>query len=120
LALAWVVLRGKKGHFPDDVPCTLVAPVQQIRPEGATVCLLADGEFERTALQSDLRQYRWQYVCPTASNILSSACAVRFPVAGLGPARGELLAVSPAWMTEQQYGPISLLAIWEQHYDEAL
>jgi hypothetical protein len=120
LPLAWVVVRGKKGHFPDDVHCTLLAQVQQIMPEGATVSFVGDGEFDGTALQSALRQYHWQYVCRTASNILVTACSVRFHVADLGPARGELLAVTPAWMTEQQYGPISILALWEEQFDEPL
>ena len=33
---------------------------------------------------------------------------------------GELLAVRPAWLTAEQYGPVSILAIWEASYDEPL
>src|SRR3712207_759044 len=38
-------------------------------------------------------------------------------IAALAPKRGELLAVRPAWMTAEQYGPVSILAIWEATYD---
>ena len=38
----------------------------------------------------------------------------------LGPPRGELLAVTPAWMTAEQYGPISILALWEQPFKEPI
>ncbi len=34
--------------------------------------------------------------------------------------RGELLAVRPAWLTAEQYGPVSILAIWEAGYEEPL
>ena len=81
---------------------------------------LGDGEFDGVDLQADLRRTNWQYVCRTASNILVTACGVQFHVADVGPERGELLAVSPAWMTAERYGPISILAIWEQQFKEPI
>lgn len=120
LPLCWLLVRAKKGHFPEQMHCRLVAQVHAILPADATVIFLGDGEFDGTALQAALRQYRWQYVCRTASNILVSADGVEFHVSDLGPPRGEALAVTPAWMTEQQYGPVSILAIWEQRYEQPL
>jgi hypothetical protein len=120
LPLCWVVVRGKKGHFPETMHQELLAQVQAIMPQGATVIFLGDGEFDGTQLQADLRRGQWQYVCRTATNILVTACGVSFHVSDLGPPRGELLAVTPAWMTAQQYGPISILAIWEQAYQEPI
>jgi hypothetical protein len=35
-------------------------------PEGATVVLLGDGEFDGPALQDTLREMGWSYVCRTA------------------------------------------------------
>ena len=81
---------------------------------------MGDGEFDGIDLQADLRKTDWRYVCRTASNILITACGVRFHVHDLGPARGELLAVTPAWMTADQYGPVALLAIWERQYKEPI
>jgi hypothetical protein len=114
LPLCWVVVSAPKGHFPQDTHRALLAQVQQIMPQDATVIFLGDGEFDGTELQADLRRTDWLYVCRTASNILITACGVQFHVSDLGPPRGELIAVSPAWMTAEQYGPISILAIWEQ------
>ena len=37
-------------------------------------------------------------------------------IGDLAPTRGELLAVRPAWITAAQYGPVSILAIWEAAY----
>lgn len=120
LPLCWVVVSAPKGHFPEETHRALLAQVQQIMPENATVVFLGDGEFDGCELQADLRRTDWLYVCRTASNILITACGVRFHVGDLGPPRGELLAVSPAWMTAEQYGPISILAIWQQQFKEPI
>ena len=43
-----------------------------------------------------------------------------FHIGDLAPQRGERLAVRPAWMTAEQYGPVSILAIWEGAYEAPL
>ncbi len=120
LPLCWVVIRGAKGHFPETMHQELLAQVQAIMPPGARVTFLGDGEFDGTQLQTDLRHDAWQYVCRTASNILLTACGVSFHIGNLGPPRGEVVAVTPAWMTAEQYGPVSILAIWEAQYKEPI
>ena len=120
LPLCWLVVKAPKGHFPQQTHRALLAQVQAIMPKHAQVTFLGDGEFDGIDLQADLRTTGWDYVCRTASNILITACGVRFHVRDLGPPRGELLAVTPAWMTAQEYGPIGLLAIWEEQYQEPL
>jgi Transposase DDE domain len=120
LPLCWVVVRGAKGHFPESTHRELLAHLKQIMPVGASVILLGDGEFDGTDLQADLREYRWDYVCRTASTILVSSCGVHFRVGDLGPPQGENVAVTPAWMTAREYGPVSILAIWEQQYKEPI
>ena len=113
LPLCWVVVAAPKGHFPEATHRALLAQVQPLLPPEATVIFLGDGEFDGVDLQADLRRVGWGYVCRTASNILITAAGVQFPVGAVAPQLGEALAVTPAWMTAAQYGPISLLAIWE-------
>jgi len=113
LPLGWVVVAAPKGHFPAATHRALRAQVQQIMPPDASVIFLGDGEFDGTDLQADLRRYGWHYVCRTAANILITAAGVEFQVSDLAPQPGQALAVTPAWMTAEQYGPISLLAVWE-------
>jgi DDE family transposase len=120
LPLCWVVVRGAKGHFPQDTHRALLAQVHAIMPKAAQVTFLGDGEFDGIELQADLRKLGWCYVCRTASNILITACGVRFHVSDLGPPQGECLAVTPAWMTAEQYGPVSILALWEEAYKEPI
>jgi hypothetical protein len=120
LPLCWLVVRGAKGHFPEKMHQELLCQVQALLPEGASVSFVGDGEFDGTALQADLRRLNWLYVCRTASTIVVSACGVQFHVGDLGPPRGEMIAVTPAWMTGEQYGPVSILALWEQRCEQPL
>jgi hypothetical protein len=120
LPLCWVVVSAPKGHFPEKTHCALLAQVQAIMPKDAQVTFLGDGEFDGVDLQADLRNNGWHYVCRTASTIRVCAFGVHFHVGDLGPPRGELLAVTPAWMTAEQYGPVSILAIWELPFKEPI
>jgi hypothetical protein len=120
LPLCWVLVSAAKGHFPQHTDRALLALLQTIMPKDASVIFLGDGEFDGLELQADLRRLNWQYVCRTASNILVRAYSVQFHAADVGPPRGELLAVSPAWMTAALYGPISILAIWQQQFKQPL
>jgi len=120
LPLCWVVVSAPKGHFPEQTHRALLAQVQAIMPQDAQVTFLGDGEFDAIDLQADLCKAGWRYVCRTASKILITAYQVQFHVADVAIARGQLLAVTPAWMTAEQYGPLALLAIWEEAYKEPL
>jgi len=120
LPLCWLVVRGAKGHFPEQTHRELLAQLQALVPAGATVIFLGDGEFDGIELQADLHSYGWQYVCRTASNLLVTCCRVQFHLSAVGPPRGEYLAVSPAWMTAKQYGPLSILALWDVHEQQPL
>lgn len=113
LPLAWVVVQGQKGHFPQATHCALLSQIQPLIPPTAAVTFLGDGEFDGTEVQALLRQHHWQYVCRTAPNILMTVYGKPRPIGNLAPARGELLAVRPAWITAEAYGPVSILALWE-------
>ncbi|HBW67870.1 MAG TPA: hypothetical protein DEF43_12055 [Chloroflexus aurantiacus] len=114
------LLRAAKVFSPEATHCALLSQVQPLIPPGTSVTFLGDGEFDGIDLQEQLRQAHWHYVCRTASNILLSAGGDAFHVADLGPARGEVLALTPAWMTKKQYGPISIPAVWEQQYEQPI
>ncbi len=120
LPLAWVVVQGAKGHFPQATHCALLEQIAPLIPVATAVTLLGDGEFDGTELQAALRQRHWTYVCRTAPNIVMTVYGQDRHVGDLAPTRGELLAVRPAWMTAEQYGPVSILAIWEAAYEAPL
>ena len=117
LPLCWVVVKGKQGHFPQAMHCALLEQLQPLVPQTAEVVVLGDGEFDGTGLQALLRAFGWQYVCRTAPTLLMTVYGRERPIGALAPVRGELLAVRPAWVTAEQYGPVSILAIWEAAYE---
>jgi Transposase DDE domain len=120
LPVAWVVVQGQKGHFPQETHCALIAQIQPLIPPTTEVTVLGDGEFDGTDLQAALRGLHWQYVCRTAPTLRMTVYGQQRHIGDLAPTRGELLAVRPAWITAAEYGPVSILAIWETAYAEPL
>jgi hypothetical protein len=120
LPLAWVVVQGTKGHFPQATHCALLTQMQHLIPPSADVTVLGDGEFDGTEFQALLRHLHWKYVCRTAPNLLMTVYGQQRHIGALAPQRGERLAVRPAWITADEYGPISILAIWETAYADPL
>ena len=69
LPIAWTVVKGKKGHFPEDAHIDLVQQVKSLVPEGAQVVFLGDEEFDGVNLQKTIEDYGWKYVFRTGINI---------------------------------------------------
>ena len=117
IPLLWTVVKGKKGHLPQDEHCTLITRLQAVIPETAPVVLLGDGEFDGTQLQAAIRTAGWEYVCRTGTNITIYAHDRVFPVGDLPLKRGEAVALENVQMTAERYGPVLLLGIWETNQD---
>jgi hypothetical protein len=120
LPLAWIVVKGKKGHFPQQTHCDLLAQVQELIPAGAEVTVLGDGEFDGIEFQAMLRRLKWTYVCRTAPNLIMTVEGQQFTIGTMAPTRGDVLGVRAAYLTAEQYGPVSVLALWEAAFDEPL
>ena len=82
--LAWVVRRGKKGHFPEDLHIALITQVQELIPPGAPVVVLGDGECDGTDLQHTLQEAGWSYVVRTGSHVTASWQGVPFRLDTVG------------------------------------
>lgn len=50
LPIAWIVVQGNKGHFPEEIHVQLVEQVHAMMPEEADVVFLGDGEFDGITL----------------------------------------------------------------------
>ncbi len=68
LPIAWIVVTGNKGHFPEETHVRLLKRVHEIIPQGADVIFLGDGEFDGITFQAAIDAYGWEYVCRTAKN----------------------------------------------------
>jgi hypothetical protein len=120
IPLLWSVVKGKKGHLPEQQHITLIRRLQELIPARAKVLLLGDGEFDGTALQATIRATNWEYVCRTASNITIYAHERVFTVDDLPLERGEAVALADVEMTLKRYGPVLLIGVWETQYAEPL
>jgi hypothetical protein len=109
--LLWTLVKGKKGHLPEQQHCALIRRLQALLPPDATVTLLGDGEFDGTELQTSIRARNWAYVCRTATNILICVARRVFSVGDLPRARGEAVSLVDVRMTAKQSGPILRLGV---------
>ncbi len=118
--LLWTVVKGHKGHLPEEVHCALIRRIQKLIPPQASVVLLGDGEFDGIDLQTSIRAAGWDYVCRTASNITISAPARVFTVGDLPLTRGQSVAIADVEMTLAGYGPVMLIGVWDADQDAPL
>jgi hypothetical protein len=95
LPLAWVVVKGKKGHFPQAMHCALLDQLQPLLPQTAEVVVLGDGEFDGTDLQALLRKFGWQYVCRTAPNLLMTVYGSEAHIGRSGANAGRVAGGAP-------------------------
>ena len=122
LPLAWVVRRGKKGHFPEALHLALLKQVQEFITPGAQVVVLGDGEFDGTSFQHALQEAGWSYVCRTGSNItvVWGGKSFRCDTVASCIKPGTLVEFPEAFVTGDAYGPVMLLCCWAKGYQEPL
>lgn len=120
LPLAWLVITGAKGHFPAETHVTLLREVKTRVPDGATVVLLGDGEFDSPELQAEAAGYGWDYVCRTAKNIQIKDDDTWLSLEDLGVTRGSRVFRKGALFTKKAYGPVMVIAWWGRAYSEPI
>jgi len=122
LPLAWRVRQGPKGHFPEALHIALVELMSELIPEGTTVVLLGDGEFDGTRLQQTVEDAGWSYVCRTGTHMTAWWDGETFRLDTLGACikPGNLIALSEVWFTRETYGPIMLICCWAKGCKEPI
>ena len=120
LPLAWIVVQGHKGHFPEEPHVRLLEQVRQIVPEGTDVIFVGDGEFDGITLQATIDAYGWEYVCRTAKNAQLGIEGEHFSFHEVGAQPGEYLGLPHVTFTQEDYGPVLAIAWWEARYEEPI
>jgi hypothetical protein len=120
LPIAWVVVKGNKGHFPVDTHVALLNQVQTLIAAEADVIFLGDGEFDGVPLQAAVAGAGWQYACRTAKNIILCQEGEEFAFETLDVEPGELLSLPDVTLRQQNYGPIHAIAWWDRAYAEPI
>jgi Transposase DDE domain len=122
LPLAWMVSKGKKGHFSEDAHMGLVREVATLIPADARVVFLGDGEFDGCNLQALLRGWGWQYVCRTACNVTLQweGETFQFEDMAVGTRPGDCVDVPNCLFTHKRYGPVLALCWWRRDCKEPI
>jgi hypothetical protein len=120
LPLAWIVVKGSKGHFPEEAHVELLKQVHALTPEYCQVIFLGDGEFDGIKLQATLEAFQWLYACRTAKNVQLCADDDWFAFEDLGVQRGERIGVPDVLFMLQAYGPVLAIAAWDMEYKEPI
>ena len=120
LPLCWLVVKGKKGHLPQETHLELIRQAAKIVPQDRKVVFLGDGEFDGVQLLETLQSQGWNYVCRTAKNVVLSEEGQQFSPQDLILKRGERIELPDVGFTGAQYGPVLVSIIWEPSWDEAL
>ncbi len=118
LPLAYIVVKGKKGHFPEKRHIELVQKVHEIIPEDhKNVIFLGDGEFDGVELQKTLDDFGWKYVSRTANSVKiylndddEEGC--RLYILGKFVAPGYYRFEKDVWFTNEKYGPVMVVVWW--------
>lgn len=119
LPIAWTVVKGNKGHFPEEAHLKLVQKVHALVPEGMTdVVFLGDGEFDGTLLQAELERYYWRYVCRTASNTILSRKGVECAYQDIPLQLGQRWSIADLSFTRKYYGPVLAIGWWRRDCKE--
>jgi len=120
LPIAWIVVKGSRGHFPEETHIQLVEQVCHIIPAGADVIFVGDGEFDGIDFQATVDGHGWAYVCRTAKNAQLGAEGEHFAFVEIGVQPGECLGLPNVTFTLEDYGPILAIARWETGYEDPI
>ena len=121
IPLAWMVYKGRKGHSSAEKQLELLAQVQALLPEGATIILTGDAEFDGTQVVDWLEaQPNWQYACRTAKNtqVRASQEDEWQALVDIAPPPDESQQSNDLFFTLQDVGPVNIAFIWNPKEQE--
>jgi len=117
LPIAWIVIKGNQGHFPEETHVQLLEQVHEMVLEGSDVIFLGDGEFDGITLQATIDGYGWEYACRTAKNTQLGTGGERFSFHEVDVQPGECIGLPNVTFTLQDYGPVLAIAWWKAQYE---
>lgn len=120
IPIAWLVVRGKKGHLSQERHIALLDQVKEMIPAGSDVIFLGDGEFDGNDLQAEIDRVGWVYACRTAKNRLICDDGDWFVLDDILLQPGDCVAMPDVGVTQANYGPVLVIAWWHQDCKEPI
>ena len=118
--IAWITVKGKKGHLPEETHLALLAKVEPLFPKECHVVFLGDGEFDGVGLQQAIIDANWEYVCRTAKNRIIIDDGDEFALHELHLTPGESIDMPDVGFTRADFGPVSVIAWWQEEYEDPI
>jgi hypothetical protein len=116
IPITWLVVEGCKGHLPERLHLQLLSQLAAILPQNCQAIFLGDGEFDGIQLQEALKKLGLSYVCRTAKNTQLFEDDLLFSFVDLRIRPGEQICIPNVWFTQEGFGPVNVIAWWEQGY----
>lgn len=116
LPITWLVVKGRKGHLAESIHLDLLTQLQAILPQNCRMVFLGDGEFDGIELQAALQAQGWRYVCRTAKNTRLFEDGQQFSFEDLFLQVDDQICIPQVWFTQEGYGPVTVIAIWERGF----
>lgn len=122
LPLCWQVVKGKKGHIADAIHVQLLQEAARLLPGERQILFLGDGEFNGLGLLGTLTALNWHYVCRINKNTLLRETDEKdtYSLRWLNTQPGDLIEVPDVLYTNEGFGPVQIVATWDQQHDAPL
>ena len=120
LPLAWTVVKGSKGHFPESAHIELLEQIKSIIPVETEVIFLGDGEFDGVGLLAAIEAAGWYYVCRTAHNCWVCEHGTWLQLNELSQQAGDYACLSNVAFTLQAYEPVTAIVWWHPDYKDPI
>lgn len=121
LPVCWIVRKGKKGHFPEQMHVDLLKTLHQIVPEGVKVVILGDGEFDGCKVQKLCNDdFGWLYVFRANQNVLLTDEDEVFQLKNVSLGDLPYLLFDQVDYTAQQYGKVNVGYFHQKGYKDPL
>lgn len=120
LPVCWVVRKGKKGHFPEQMHVDLLEVLHQIVPPETKVVILGDGEFDGCKVQKTCSDFNWRYVFRAGKNILLTKDDEVFQLKDMSLGGLPYLFFNQVGYTAEEYGEVNVGYFHHKSYKDPL
>jgi hypothetical protein len=120
LPLAWLVVKGSKGHFPETAHIELLDRIKAIIPVETDVIFLGDGEFDGITLLAEIEAIGWHYACRTAHNCWVCEQDTWLQLNELSQRAGDYVCLPNVTFTLKAYGPVTTIVWWHPDYKDPI
>lgn len=122
IPIAWITVKGSKGHLPEDTHLELLSKVKLLIPDGTEVIFLGDGEFDGIRLQAAINsEETWTYVCRTAKNrLINDEGGDSYSLHDVMLVSGIRIDMPNVKVTADKYGSVLVIIWWGKKYKEPI